>query len=114
YKEYCEEELFTQSLFKRMYEECPETNKSMLITQYRMPAVIGRMISTYFYDGKLENGHTTYEQLPIYYSNNLNFLDMSYNRHFYEDITGKNGVVNKFEAQLVVKIIKEIRNKISL
>ncbi|WP_294185082.1 AAA domain-containing protein [uncultured Clostridium sp.] len=112
-KEYCEDELFSKSLFKRLYEGCPETNKSMLTTQYRMPAVIGKMISDCFYEGRLKNGKSTYNQKPIYYPQNLNFLDMSNIKDFHEDLINKKSVVNEYEAELVASIVSKMKNKIS-
>lgn len=113
-KQYCEEELFSKSLFKRLYESCPETNKSMLTTQYRMPAIIGKMISDCFYEGKLKNGESTYSQTPIYYPKNLNFLDMSNVKDFHEKSINKKSVINEYEAMVVANIVGEIRKKISI
>ncbi len=113
-KQYCEDELFSKSLFKRLYESCPETNKCMLTTQYRMPAIIGKMISDCFYEGKLKNGEPTYSQKPIYYPKNLNFLDMSNVKDFHEKSINKKSVVNEYEASVVANIVREIRNEISI
>lgn len=107
---YCKEELFTTSLFERLYKKTSVDNKSMLDTQYRMPAVIGSMISKFFYDGKLKNGDSTYQRETKYFNKHLNLLDLSNNRQYQE--TTKNGsVTNLFEAEIVVDIIKKIRKE---
>lgn len=113
-KQYCEDELFSKSLFKRLYENCPETNKSMLATQYRMPAIIGTMISNCFYEGRLKNGDSTYNLKPIFYPKNLNFIDMSNVKDFYEQSINKKSVVNEYEALVVANIVKEIRNTVPI
>lgn len=48
--------LAEKSFFQILFEEIPETNKAMLIDQFRMPKEIGNMISKLFYQGKLRNG----------------------------------------------------------
>lgn len=113
-KEYCQDELFEKCLFENLYEMCPNTNKSMLRTQYRMPAVIGSMISECFYESKLENGESTYNKKPIYLESNLNILDMSKDKLFVENQEGKSSVTNEREAKVVCQIIKDIRKKIGV
>jgi len=48
-------DLLEKSLFEDMYERLPKENKSMLDTQYRMPAEIATIISDWFYDGEYKS-----------------------------------------------------------
>lgn len=112
-QQYCRNELFTTSLFKRLYENCPDSNKMMLTTQYRMPAIIGTMISKFFYDEKLENGVTTIHRPSIYFKSNLNFLDMSLVSQYHETKVNKS-VLNEYEAELVARIVTQIRESIPM
>lgn len=106
--EYCKNELFTTSLFKRLYETLPNSNKIMLNTQYRMPAVIGNMISEFFYNGKLVSHENTIERLTKYFNNNLNFLNMDQHAAYVEN-TQHGSVTNEFEAEIVVRLVQQIR-----
>ncbi|MCX8069468.1 MAG: AAA domain-containing protein, partial [Thermodesulfovibrionales bacterium] len=45
-----------RSFFERLFDNTPNSNKSILLEQFRMPKEIGRMISDIFYNGKLLNG----------------------------------------------------------
>jgi len=47
--------LLEKSLFEDMYNRLPESNKSMLDTQYRMPSEIADIISTWFYGGNYKS-----------------------------------------------------------
>ena len=110
-------ELFKESFFKRLYENCPESNKTMLNTQFRMPFVIGQLISDLFYDKELLNGSSTNTKTPIFFDNHMNFIDMSYDRTYKIDKSFK-GNVNQSEIKiiknLIAKIRKEHSNKIAV
>ncbi len=110
-REYCQNELFTTSLFERLYEHCPDSNKRMLRTQYRMPAVLGNLISELFYGGDLENGPNTYEKEFPYFKAALNWLDMSYDVTYKENSENGRSPHNPREAEVVSKVVKGIRNK---
>jgi hypothetical protein len=45
-----------QSYFHELFEALPESNKTMLNRQYRCHPMIGRAISSAFYDGRLHSG----------------------------------------------------------
>lgn len=113
-REYCQNEMFDISLFQRLYEDCPPSNKSMLRTQFRMPEVIGNMISELFYQSRLENGNNTYDKLPLYHhTNSLNFLNMDKVKVYQEYTEKGRSPYNSIEVEIVYKLIKNIRNKIS-
>lgn len=51
-----DKEFLEKSFFERLFEQLPQSNKSMLTDQFRMPNKVGKLISSLFYDGKLNNG----------------------------------------------------------
>lgn len=110
--EYCKDELFEKCLYENLYENCPKSNKSILKTQYRMPAVIGTMVSQFFYDNQLENGDITYFKNPIFFNKNINILDMSDVTDFKEIKEGNLPITNPKEAEVVYDVIKLIRSKV--
>lgn len=50
------EDFLEKSLFERLFEEAPESNKGILTDQFRMPKEVGDMISRFFYKSMLQNG----------------------------------------------------------
>lgn len=108
-RQYCKQEIFDISYFQKLYEACPEGNKSTLNTQYRMPSVIGTLVSQLFYDGKLQNGENTSSKKPIYSKNNLTLVDMGNEKRYIENDT--NSPFNEFEAQYVFHLVSDIKNK---
>jgi hypothetical protein len=111
-REYCKNEMFEKSLFERLYKGCPDTNKGMLTTQYRMPNVIGTMISQFFYNNLLENGESTYQKLVTFFDKHLNWLDMS-NDINYKEQTDNSSPHNFREVEIVFKIVEQIRKDTS-
>lgn len=104
-------ELFDISFFQRLYERAPETNRAMLETQYRMPAVIGTLVSSLFYDGKLKNGAGTEERPAFFGTGNLVMYDCSCDTKYHEEKDergGSSGIVNKREIELVTEILQQI------
>ncbi|MEO1941291.1 MAG: AAA domain-containing protein, partial [Campylobacterales bacterium] len=57
--------ILEESYFETLYTQLPEGVKGMLKAQFRMPPPIGSLISYLFYQGKLENGRTDWEPVPI-------------------------------------------------
>ena len=108
-RQYCKKEIFDVSYFQKLYESCPKENKSSLDTQYRMPSVIGTMISNLFYEGKLKNGVNTEQKKPIYGKKNLCIIDMSNEKEYVED--DKFSPVNRAEAEYVLKLLNDIQAK---
>ena len=106
-REYIENTLFQISLFERLYEQAPDSNKIMLTRQFRMPSVIGELISKLFYGGRLQNGQGTELKEPIYSDNNLVMYDFSNDKHYHED-KGYNSVINYREADYVVALLEKI------
>ena len=105
------QELFDVSFFQRLYERTPEENRAMLETQYRMPAVIGTLVSELFYDGKLKNGAETKSREPLFGKGNLVFYDCTKDSDFREQ-KDNNSIVNKREAELVMELLLEMSQAI--
>lgn len=106
------DDFLNESFFKRLFESCPETNKSILNTQFRMPNAIGTMISELFYkEENLENGSNTYDKKSIIFNNSLNLLDMSFLKEYREEKQEQSGPYNLKECEVVVKLINYIRKK---
>lgn len=103
-------DLFAVSMFQRLFERAPESNKAMLRTQYRMPAVIGTLVSRLFYQGMLENGVGTELKQPFFSDCNLTMYDFAKNEDYRETI--ENGcVVNTYEVKFVVGLLQQIAKK---
>lgn len=107
---YCKEEIITRNFFGEIFKSSPETNKAMLKTQFRMPDLIGTMVSNIFYDGELENGLSTYEKKPVFFESTLNFLDMSHVPDYREKTIKGQNPHNILEARIVCQLIGRIRN----
>jgi hypothetical protein len=86
----------------------------MLRSQYRMPAVIGNMVSELFYEGKLENGSITHRKEPIFFKKHLNILDMSKDKLFIEEHVKGRSPRNHREAETVVNLIRLLREEVPI
>lgn len=106
------DQLFNESFFYRMFENAPQTNKCMLSTQYRMPSVIGTLISRLFYNGELVNGYGTDDKKTIYFQSNINLIDMSNVHDYHENIENSVSVINNYEAGFVCSLIANIRKSV--
>lgn len=111
-REIYEDTLFQTSFFEKMYENAPDTNKCMLETQFRMPAVIGDMIGSLFYQGKLQNGLPTYQKQSLFENNHLIFINIDA-PYFIERSTPGQSVSNPGECVLLMATLKKIRESVS-
>jgi serine/threonine protein kinase len=108
-----EEEDLQENLFGRLERELPDSNKTMLSTQYRMVDEIGRLVSEIFYDSQLEsNGPPRNEFLakfykPVRWASTSNFDSNS--RLEKRDGTS---YFNDLEAKQMVSEIQALDNKI--
>lgn len=107
------EESLSSSMFQRIFESCPESNKTMLTTQYRMPAVIGTMISRLFYGGRIINAPSTNECRPIiHWGNGGEDRHIIFFDHEYPELAvGGKSATNEKEAEdakLVIEKISEL------
>lgn len=95
-------ELWNQSLFERIFANAPSSNKSMLRTQYRMPANIGTIISEAFYEGALFNGDNTLSKEPLLFDKNIAFFE----HNFIESSATDKGVNNPSESAFIAELAK--------
>lgn len=106
--DYEREDFFNKSFFERLWEKCPDSNKCMLDTQFRMPTTISKLVNI-FYDGKLKDGEGCCEKRPIAFDNNLVMLDMK-NIPDYKEIVEENaGPHNTKELDVVALVIGRLR-----
>lgn len=103
-------EYLEKSLFEKLYETLPTSNKIMLDTQYRMPAEIADTISEWFYQGlyfspKFKQGLTGL--LPRLSSRPFVVIDTSKERNRYETKVPDAGSNNALEATIVYRIIAD-------
>ena len=110
----CEEhdistELMYKSLFEKMYEELPDSNKTMLDTQFRMPKEIADILSTWFYDGKYKthSGKQSKSLIPRLSKKPIVFIDTSKSSDKTESTDGPSAS-NPLEAVIISKLIEAI------
>lgn len=106
-------DFLNRSFFQRLYEDCPDTMKCMLNTQFRMPPVIADLVNL-FYDGELRTGQNCYDKKPMFLNNNLIFVDMKDNPNYREtqdeyENGNKSGPYNLEEISVAKCIVKKIR-----
>ena len=106
-----EAELFNNSFFYRMFTAAPTSNKRMLSTQYRMPVLIGNLVSSLFYDNELNNGAGTDSKKPLYFDNNLTLINTDHPKYAEKSEQGKS-VTNPGEADLVVDLLCRVKESV--
>lgn len=109
----CEEnnvktDMLSMSLFEKMYNELPITNKIMLDTQYRMPAEIADTISEWFYEGKYyspEFKKNLKSLIPQLSDWPYVIIDTSKEKNRFEHKIEGAGCDNELEAEIIAKLI---------
>ena len=101
-------DFFNKSFFERLWEDCPETNKCMLDTQFRMPPVISGLVNL-FYDGRLSNGLSCYQKTPIAFDSHLVMIDMKGVSAYHEQQEEYSGPYNTMELEAVVLVVQKLR-----
>lgn len=104
-------QLLEMSLFEKMYQDLPESNKMMLDTQYRMPAEIADTISEWFYEERyfspdFKKGLKS--QIPALSSRPYVIIDTSGEQGSYEKKVEGAGSSNSMEAKIVAELISFI------
>ncbi|MBQ3337398.1 MAG: AAA family ATPase [Selenomonadaceae bacterium] len=111
------DKFFATSLFEKLYETCPADNKCMLNIQFRMPVKIGEMISDLFYERKLLCAPTCAEKNPLFFDNNILFLNMDDDPAYREKqdklAGGKSGPYNEREISVAAALLKKLRENFS-
>lgn len=97
------------SIFQRMFEASPESNKTMLTRQYRMPPVIGTLVSQMFYEGKILNGAGEKEKLPVipYKNHNHGSDNLVFLNHSHVESTDNASITNEYEIKLLHTVLEK-------
>lgn len=104
-----ETDLIESSLFEKLFDEFPETNKVLLNTQYRMPEEISNLLSQWFYCGEvITNKPKCSSILPDLFNSPFVILDTSHMKNRHE--LPKTEYANMCEAELIKLIITYIYN----
>lgn len=101
------------SLFEELYDKIPETNKTMLDTQYRMPAEIADTLSSWFYN----NNYKSFEKkqnikgaLPWLSPKPYLVVDTSGEKNRFEQKPEDNmGALNNMEADIITQIVRRLQ-----
>lgn len=102
-------DFFNKSFFERLWDDCPNTNKVMLDTQYRMPLPIAGLVNI-FYDGKLKSGENCALKKPFVFGHNLVLLDMKDESEYTEQQEANSGPYNCCEAAAAAMLCKKLRS----
>ena len=99
-----------KSLFQSLIEETEPQHLASLSTQYRMHPAIGNLISTVFYDGRIEQGttagsHQDYEWMP----KPVTWLSTSA-KPDHGEIARRQSFANRVEADLINKKLEELED----
>ena len=107
----CDMNLLYKSLFEYLYSELPAANKKFLDTQYRMPNQIADTISSGFYEDKYKS-HSSKNNMaslfPNLFKNPFAIVSTSDSAIRFEEKIEGGGSRNRFEAEIVVKIVEQI------
>lgn len=105
--------LLGKSLFEEMYNNIPDTNKAMLDTQFRMPGEIADILSDNFYNGLYKSADVKRglkSLLPSLSKKPFLVIDTSKEKNRHETKVENSGCYNKLEAEIIKKIMLEIKN----
>lgn len=107
-----ENKFFSTSFFQYLYEQCPSSNKFMLDMQYRMPTVIGNLVSRLFYDGQLKSAASCALKTPLMLHHHLIFLNMENDAAYVEQKESpQSSPYNMREVEIVADFVHKIREK---
>jgi len=107
-----ENKFFSTSFFQYLYEQCPSSNKFMLDMQYRMPTVIGNLVSRLFYDGQLKSAASCALKTPLMLDHHLIFLNMENDAAYVEQKESpQSSPYNMREVEIVADFVHKIREK---
>lgn len=104
-------ELMEKSLFEVLYERTPESNKSMLDTQFRMPAEIASILSSWFYNGEyVSHSSKTNIRGEVEFLSREPFviIDTSNESDRHERSDGQGGHYNNLEAKIIAEIVAQL------
>ena len=104
--------LLKMSLFERLYPKAPDTHRTLLTCQRRMPETIGRFTSTTFYNGRLETDvirpaltGPLKHPITIVDTRDLPLTERREKVNNSCENSPNKGYINRIEAELIVEII---------
>lgn len=103
-----------QSDFERLFtSKYGQRVGASLLSQYRMAPAIGELVSTCFYDGRLETGRGSppeyFDLLPDHLSKEVTWVDMSsFGNRAYEQNSPDGDTWNTSEASVVMRILRDL------
>lgn len=107
-----ETDLLNMSLFEKLYTSLPKANKTILDTQYRMPAEIADVLSSWFYGGKYKSPDFKRDMqpsMPSISDKNLVLVDTFSEEGGQLEVRNPDGgYSNPAEASLIKQIVKHI------
>lgn len=101
------DDILKHSIFERLFDKSKE-NKIMLDTQYRMPNIVGDLISQEFYNGNLKNGKPTFNKKPVFSTSNLNMINMDGVKGYSDDSQKGESPYNLKEVEVVSNLLEKI------
>ncbi len=104
-------ELLKKSLFEKMFNELPDSNKMMLDTQYRMPGEIADTISEWFYNGEYKSPDFKRSMkglMPELSDKPFIVVDTSDVKDRYEQRTPERGTFNVLESEICKQIVRHV------
>ncbi len=104
-------ELLEKSLFEKLYNQLPESNRLMLDTQYRMPPEIAEIVSQEFYGGGYHSAPGALDTfrpslLPGLSKSHVVIIDTSGDLHRYETKSEGSGTYNDLEARCIATLLR--------
>ncbi len=102
--------------FAKLFELLPDISKETLSTQYRMHPVIGRMISTIFYDGIVQDGVSEDDRaisLPSYKNKVITWISTSKQGSERYESTRKSSICNELEVTAIQQCLDRIQHDIA-
>lgn len=101
-------DFFNKSFFERLWNDCPDTNKVMLDTQFRMPLPIAGLVNI-FYEGRLHSGENCAGKNPLVFGHNLVMIDMKNEPEYAEQQDQNSGPYNPCEARAAAMLCRKLR-----
>ncbi len=106
------DDLLKESFFEFLYKkkEFPEKNKTILRTQFRMPAEIASIISHQFYEDKYESvkSKENMKSVSDIFSKPLVVISTSDNEKRREKPAAGGGYINDYESEIIGNIISKV------
>lgn len=113
---FLETDLIKKSFFEYLFNVYPEENKTLLDTQYRMPAEIADVLSEYFYENKYKSfkGKRNLPSRFVLFEKPFTIVSTTDSRDRFEQKHTNRGYINEYEADIAVLIIESLINEMQI